>query len=94
MSMLLPIAPMGGEHRDVTPSECLAPDGAVEIIQALPPTAHERAQHDRRVVVKGRAEHRRHRQEDLPRDDARVEDPAHLADPGVHGDFGAAQAQG
>src|SRR5438128_11464080 len=52
MGVVLPIAPMGVEHRDVTPSECLAPDGAVEIIQALPPTAHERAQHDRRVLVK------------------------------------------
>src|SRR2546427_7516858 len=73
MGVVLPIAPMGVEHRDVTPSECLAPDGAVEIIQALPPTAHERAQHDRRVLVKGRAEHRRHRQDDMPIDDARVD---------------------
>ena len=53
MGMVLPIAPMGVEHRDRAPSERLAPDGAIEIIEALRPTAHERAQHDRRVLVEG-----------------------------------------
>ena len=85
---------MGGEHRDGTPSEWLAPDGAVDSIQALPPTAHERAQHDHRVLGKGHAEHRRHHQDARPVEDARVEDPAHLADPVLHGDGGAAPAQG
>ena len=81
------------EHHDIATPERLAPDGAVEIIQALHPAAHERAQHDRRVLVKGRAEHRRDRQDDVPIDDPLVEDLAHLADPVVDVDFGAPQAQ-
>src|SRR5215831_5672343 len=93
MGMVLAIAAMRVEHRDGAPSERLALDGAIEIIQALRPTAHERAQHDCRVLVKGRAEHRRDRQDDVPRDDALMEALAHLADPVVHGDFGAPQAQ-
>jgi hypothetical protein len=88
MLMLLPIATMCVEHRDGAPPEPLAPDGALEVIQALCPTAHERTQHDRGVVVKGRAEHRWHRQDDMAIDDAFVEGPADLADPVVHGDFG------
>src|SRR6266705_2813834 len=94
MSMLVPIAPRRGEHRDVAPLERLPLDGAVEIVEALRPAAYQRTQYDRGVLVKGRAEHRWHRQDDMPIDDAFVEDPADLADPGVHGDFGAAQAQG
>ena len=94
MLMLLPIAPMGVKHRDVPPAQRLAPDGAIEIIQALCPAAHERAQHDRRVLVKSGAEHRWHRQDDVPIDDALVEDFAHLTDPVVDIHFGAAQAQG
>ena len=90
MSMILAIAPMGVEHRDVATPERLAPDVAIEIIQALHPTAHECAQHDRRVLVESRAEHRRDRQDDMPIDHPLVEDLAHLADPVVHGDFGAA----
>src|SRR5262249_17432785 len=35
-----------------------------------------------------------HCQDDMPINDAFVEHPADLADPVVHGDFGAAQAQG
>ena len=90
MLMLVPIAAMGVEHGNVAPSEGLAPDGAIEIIQALRPTAHERAQHDRRVLVKGRAEHRRDRQDDMPIDDPRMKGLAHLAHPVVDMDFGAA----
>ena len=92
MGVVLPIAPMGVEHRDVAPPQRLAPDRAIEIIQALPPTAHERAQYDRRVLVEGYAEHRGHRQDDVPIDHPLVEDLAHLADPVVDVDFGAPQA--
>ena len=53
MSMLLPIAAMRVEHRDGAPLERLTLDGAIEIIQALRPTAHQRAQHDRGVLVEG-----------------------------------------
>ena len=94
MGMIVPIAPMGVEHRDVPPAQRLAPDGAIEIIQAVRPTAHERAQHVSRMLVEGRAEHGRHCQDDMPIDHPLVEDPAHLADPGVDGDFSTPQAQG
>ena len=90
MLMVLPVAAMGVEHRDGAPPERLAPDVAREIIQALHPTAHECAQHDRRVLVESRAEHRRDRQDDMPIDHPLVEDLAHLADPVIDGDFGAA----
>src|SRR5262249_13510751 len=79
--VLLPLASMGVEHGARAPSEGLAPDGAIKIIQALCPTAHERAQHTRRVLVKGRAEHRRDRQDDMPLDAPRLEGLAHLAHP-------------
>src|SRR5262245_36034809 len=79
MGMILPITPMGVKHRDGTTPEHLAPDSAIEITQALRPTAHERAQYDRRVLVKSGAEHGRHRQDDMPIDDALMEHPAHLA---------------
>ena len=81
------------EHRDGAPSERLTFDGAIEIIQALRPAAHERAQYDRRVLVEGGAEHGRHRQDDVPVDDTLVEDLTHLADPVINVDFGASQAQ-
>src|SRR5713226_7991169 len=83
MGMVLPITPMRVEDRDVAPLERLPLDGAIEIIQALPPTAHERAQHDRGVLVEGGAEHRRHGQDDMPIDDALMEDFTDLLDPVV-----------
>ena len=43
MLMLLPIAPMRVEHHDVAPLERLAPDRAIEIIQALHPSASTRS---------------------------------------------------
>ena len=92
--VVLPITPMRVEHPNIAPSERLAPDGAIEIIQALRPAAHERAQYDRRVLVEGRTEHRRHRQDDVAIDHPRVEHSTHLAHPVVHVDFGAPQAQG
>src|SRR6266704_2877797 len=76
MGMVLTIAAMGVEHHDGATLESLAPDLAIKIIQALPPTPHQGAQHDRGVMGEGRVEHR-----------------AHLADPGIHVDFGAPQAQ-
>jgi hypothetical protein len=94
MGMILPIAAMRVEHYDVAPLEHLPLDGTVEIVEALRPAAHQCTQHDRGVLVKGRAEHRRHCQDDMPIDDAFVEAPADLTDPVVHGDFGASQAQG
>ena len=94
MLMLVPIAAMRVEDRDITTLERLPLDGAVKIVEALRPAAYERTQHDRGVLVKGRAEHRRHGQDDMPINDAFVENPTDLADPVVHGDFGAAQAQG
>ena len=94
MLMLVPIAAMRVEHCDVAPLERLPLDGTVEIVEALRPAAYQRTQHDRSVLVKDRAEHRWHRQDDMPIDNAFVEDPTDLTDPVVHSDFGAAQAQG
>ena len=93
MLMLLPIAPMRVEDRDGATLQCLPPDCAIEIIQALRTTAHQGAQHDRRVVVEGRAEHRRHREDNMAIDDPLVEDLAHLADPVIAVDFGTSSAQ-
>ena len=87
--VVLPIAAMRVEHRDVAPRQGLAPDGAIEIIQTLCPTAHQRAQQRRGVLVKGRAEHRRDRQDDVSIDHALVQDLAHLTDPVVHVELGA-----
>ena len=94
MGVVLPIAAMRMEHHHRAPSEGCASDCAREIIQTLHPTAHVRTQHDRRVLVKGRAEQRRDRQDDVPIDHPLVEDLAHLADLGIDVDFGTPQAQG
>jgi len=88
MLMLLPIAPMGVEHGNVATPELLAPDVTIEVIQALRPTAHERAQHDCCVLVKGCAEHRRDRQDDVPIDDTLMKSLAHLTDPVIDMDLG------
>ena len=88
MGVVLTIAAMRVDHRDVATLERLAPDLTIEIIQALHPAAHQRAQHDRGVLVEGRAEHRRDRQDDVPVDHALMEDLAHLADPVIDVDFG------
>jgi hypothetical protein len=82
MLMLVPIAAMGVEHHNVATLERLALDFTIAIIQALHPAAHQCAQHDLGVVVKGRAEHGWHRQDDVPVDHALMEDLAHLADTG------------
>jgi len=93
MGVVWPMAPMGVEPRHGAPPECLAPDCTLEILQAWRPAAHERAQHDRRVLGESRTEHRRDRQEDRPIDDPRVEALTPLADPVVDMDFGTASAQ-
>src|SRR5215510_2867132 len=53
MRMVLAIAPMRVEDRDIASSERLAPHRAVEVIEALPPAAHERPQYHRRVLIEG-----------------------------------------
>src|SRR6266571_4890677 len=82
MGMVRPIAPMGVQHGDRASSQRLAPHGAIEVIQTLRPTAHKRTQHDRRVVVEGRPEHRGHRQNDMPIDHPLMEGLTHLTDTG------------
>jgi hypothetical protein len=92
MGMVLPIATMRVEDCEVASPQCFAPDLTREIIEALPPAAHERTSYDRRVLVEGRAEHRWDRQDDGPIDHPLVEGLTHLVDPVVHVDFGAPQA--
>src|SRR5262249_23303547 len=60
------------------------------IVEAWRPAASKRAQHDRRVAVKGGAEHRWHREKNVPIDHPRVEGLAHLAAPVIDIDFGTA----
>src|SRR4029453_5461255 len=93
MGMVLAIAPMRVEHRDVPAPKGLAPDLAIEVIQALRPAAHQGAQQDRSVVVEGRAEHGWDCQDDVAINDTLVEHFAHLAHPVIHVDFGTSQAQ-
>ena len=93
MRMVLAIAPMGVGHHNVASPEGLAPDLTIEIIQTLHPAAHQRAQHDRSIVIEGGAEHGRGRQDDVAINHPLVEHGTHLADPVVHSDFGAPQAQ-
>src|SRR5947199_7889227 len=88
MGMVLAITPVRMEDHDIATLEWLAFNGAVEIIQALDPTAHERTQHDRRVLVEGGAEQRRHRQNDVPIDDPFMEDLTHLSHPVIDMDLG------
>jgi len=76
------------EDHDRAALEWLAFDSAVEIIQALDSTAHERTQHDRCVLIEGGAEHRRHRQHDVPIDDPFLEDLTPLTHPGIDMDLG------
>ena len=92
MGMVLPITPMRMEHRDGAPLERLAPDGAVEIIQALRPAADKRAQQDRGMLVERRAEHRGDRQDDMPIDNSLMQDLAHLTHPVVDIDLGTPEA--
>src|SRR5712692_9153249 len=82
MGMVVPIAPMRVNHRDVATPERLAPDLAKEVIHALHTASHQRAQQNRGVVVEGRAEHGRDRQDDVAIDHPLVEYLAHLAHTG------------
>src|SRR5688500_189860 len=91
--MIVTIAPMCVDYRDVTILEWFAPDLAIEVIQALPPAPHQLTQQDLSVLVEGGAEHVWHRQDDMAIDHALMQGLAHLADPVVHVDFGTPQAQ-
>src|SRR4030095_11794763 len=94
MSMILAIAAMRVEHRNIPSPEGLAPDVAIEVIQALHPAAHQCAQQERSVAVEGDAEHGRDGEDDMPIDHPLVEDLTPLAHPGVNVDFGTPQAPG
>src|SRR5206468_2386742 len=72
MAMVVPMAAMRVEHGAGAPLERLPLDGAGAIVKAWRPAASQRTQHDRGVLVKGRAAHRRHPQDEMPRDDAVV----------------------
>src|SRR5438876_1258175 len=91
--VVLTVTPVCMDHGDVAPPERLAPDLAIKSVQALHPASHQRAHQHRGVLVKDRAKHRRDREDDVPIDHTLVQDLAHLAHPGVHGDFGTPQAQ-
>src|SRR6266851_8466679 len=82
MGMILAIAAMRVEHRDVASPERLAPDVTIEVIHALHSASHQRAQQDRSVVVEGCAEHGRHRENDVAINHPLMEHRAHLADTG------------
>jgi hypothetical protein len=79
LGMVLAMTPVRMEDHDRATLEWLACDGAVAILQALDPTAHACTQHDRRVLVEGGAEQRRHRQNAVPIDAPCMEDLTHLA---------------
>src|SRR5262249_29432750 len=57
MGMVLAMTPVRMEDHDRATLEWLAFAGAVKIIQAWYPTAHEGPQHDRRALGEGGAEH-------------------------------------
>jgi len=88
------MAPMGVEHRHGAPSQWRVPDRARDIIPAWRPAAHARAPHERRVVVNGRAEQGRPREDAGPREHPRVEPLAHLAHPVDDGDGSTPHAHG
>jgi hypothetical protein len=88
MGMVLAITSMGVEDRNIAPSERLAPDFTIEIVQALRPAAHQRAQRHGCVLVEGGAEHRRHRQDDVAIEHPLMEDLAYLGDPVIDVDLG------
>ena len=77
MGMVMTISSMRVDHGDVATLKRFAPDLAKEIIHALDAASHQRAQQDCGVLVEGRAEHGRYREDDVAIDDAFVE---HLAD--------------
>src|SRR5713101_1324593 len=88
MRVRLPIAAMRVEYGDIPACEGFPFHGAIEIIKALGPTADTRAQQDRGMLVERRAEHRRHRQDDVPIDDPLVQHFTHLTDPVIRIDLG------
>ncbi len=90
MRMVVPMAAMGVDDHDLSTSERLAPDLAKAIIQTRDATSQERTQQDCGVSIEGGAQHGGDGQDDMPRDDPRVEDLASLTDPVIDLDFGTA----
>src|SRR5918994_2905237 len=90
MRVVLPVAAVGLDHHDVATGEVATTDPAIDIIQTTDPTAHERTQHRVRLLIKRLPEDLRHREDNMPIDDALMEHPAYLADPVVHADLSAA----
>ncbi len=68
-------------------------DRAKEIIQTLDTTLHEGTQQRVGVLIKRRSLHIRHRQDNMPIDDAFMEHLADLSHPIIHIDLGTSQAQ-
>src|SRR5262245_53458943 len=93
MGVVLAIAAMGLNYNDVATLERLATDTAEDIIQAPHPTTHEWTQHRFGLLIKRFPEDLRYGQDYMAVDDAFMEHLAHLADPVVHINFRAAQAQ-
>ena len=89
---VLAMAPMRVQHREVSPPERLVPDRPRAVLQTLHPAAHQGAQQEHGMVVEGRAQHGRHRQDDRPIAPPRMEDLTPLAHPVVDVDFGTPQA--
>src|SRR6266849_6161812 len=92
MGVIPSVAAMCLDNDDIAALESTATDPAEDVIQTPHPTAHERTQHRLRLLIKRFPEYLRHGQDDMTVDDALVEHPAHLADPVVDIDFGAAPA--
>ena len=92
MGVVLSGASMGVEDYNIAPFERLTFDGAVEIIEALHPAAHEGAQDDRGILVEDRTEHRGDREDDVTIDHPRVQHFADLTDPVIRIDLGTPQA--
>jgi len=79
---------MGVEDHKIAPVERLTFDGAVEIIEALHPAAHEGAPDDRGILVEGRAEQRGDRKDDVTIDHPLGQHLADLTDPVIRLDLG------
>ena len=93
LGMILTVASMGVNHRDIATLEGFASDLTIEVIQALPATRHQLTQQPLSILVERRAEHGRHGQDDMAVDHPLVESLADLTHPIVHVNFGTPQAQ-
>ena len=82
VGMVLPMTPVGVQHRHGAPLKCCPLDRAIESVQTPGPALHEGTQHDGGMVGEGRAKHRWHGQDTMAIDDPFVEHLAHLTDTG------------